>query len=89
MKGNLFKKGLAVATSLLMLAGGVSELPFAGVFEDMAITASAETEITYIDADGISQTISDYTWNCQEKCSQRIPKICNRQVSGGMVSQPG
>jgi hypothetical protein len=28
-------------------------------------------------------------WNCQEMCSQRIPKICNRQVSGGMVSQPG
>ena len=22
-------------------------------------------------------------------CSQRIPKICNGQVSGGMVSQPG
>ena len=28
-------------------------------------------------------------WNCQEMCSQRIPKISNRQVSGGMVSQPG
>ena len=28
-------------------------------------------------------------WNCQEMCSQRIPKICNRQVSGGLVSQPG
>ena len=30
-----------------------------------------------------------YYWNCQEMCSQRIPKICNRQVSGGMVSRPG
>ena len=61
MKGNLFKKVLAAATSFLMLAGGVSELPFAGIFENMTITASAETGITYVDADGTSQTISDYT----------------------------
>ena len=27
-------------------------------------------------------------WNCQEMCSQRIPKILDRQESGGVVSQP-
>lgn len=37
----------------------------------------------------IQSTPRAHGWNCQEMCSQRIPKICNRQVSGGMVSQPG
>jgi len=27
-------------------------------------------------------------WNCQEMCSQRIPKILDRQESGGVMSQP-
>ena len=27
-------------------------------------------------------------WNCQEKCSRRIPKILDRQESGGVMSQP-
>ena len=27
-------------------------------------------------------------WNCQEMCSQRIPKILDRQESGSVVSQP-
>ena len=27
-------------------------------------------------------------WTCQEKCSQKIPKILERQESGGMMSQP-
>jgi len=26
-------------------------------------------------------------WNCQEMCSQRIPKILDRQESGGVISQ--
>ncbi len=28
------------------------------------------------------------TWNCQEMCSRRIPKIMDRQDSGGVMSQP-
>ena len=28
-------------------------------------------------------------WNCQEMCSQRIPKILDRQESGGMMSRLG
>ena len=27
-----------------------------------------------------------YFWNCQEMCSQRIPKILDRQESGGVMS---
>ena len=27
-------------------------------------------------------------WNCQEMCSQRIPKIMDRQISGSVMSQP-
>lgn len=27
-------------------------------------------------------------WNCQEMCSRRIPKIMDRQDSGGVMSQP-
>ena len=27
-------------------------------------------------------------WNCQEMCSQRIPKILDRQESGSVMSQP-
>ena len=46
MKGKLFKKALAVATSVLMLAGGASVQPFIDIFEDMAITASAADTIT-------------------------------------------
>ena len=46
MKGKLFKKVLAVATSVLMLAGGASVQPFSDIFEDMAITASAADTIT-------------------------------------------
>lgn len=30
-----------------------------------------------------------HKWICQEKCSQKIPKIMDRQDSGGMMSQPG
>ena len=26
-------------------------------------------------------------WNCQEMCSRRIPKILDRQESGGVMSQ--
>ena len=26
-------------------------------------------------------------WNCQEMCSRRIPKILDRQVSGGVVRE--
>ena len=28
------------------------------------------------------------SWNCQEMCSQRIPKIMDRQISGSVMSQP-
>ena len=28
-------------------------------------------------------------WNCQEMCSRRIPKILDRQESGGMMSRLG
>ncbi len=42
MKEKLFKKALAVATSVLMLSGGVPIQPLSQVFEDIAITASAE-----------------------------------------------
>ena len=28
-----------------------------------------------------------YVWNCQEMCSRRIPKILDRQESGGVMSQ--
>ena len=28
-------------------------------------------------------------WNCQEMCSRRIPKILDRQESGGVMSQLG
>jgi hypothetical protein len=62
MKGKLFKRTLAAATSVLMLTGGVSGLPFAGIFEHAAITASAvQDTITYIDANGTSQTCQTYT----------------------------
>ena len=27
-------------------------------------------------------------WNCQGMCSQRIPKILDRQISGSVMSQP-
>jgi len=27
-------------------------------------------------------------WNCQEMCSQEIPKILDRPESGSVVSQP-
>ncbi len=47
MKGKLFKKALAVATSVLMLAGGASVQPFIDIFEDMAITASAADAFIY------------------------------------------
>ena len=29
----------------------------------------------------------EYIWNCQEMCSRRIPKILDRQVSGGVVRE--
>ncbi|MBQ9208811.1 MAG: hypothetical protein IJ149_04400 [Oscillospiraceae bacterium] len=41
MKGKLFKKALAVATSVLMLSGGVPIQPLSQLFDRMAITASA------------------------------------------------
>lgn len=41
MKEKRFKKALAVATSVLMLSGGVPIQPLSQVFEDIAITASA------------------------------------------------
>ncbi len=42
MRGKLIKKALAVATAFLMLSGGVSVQPFADIFKDTAITASAQ-----------------------------------------------
>ena len=42
MKGKFWRKALAVATSVLMLSGGVSVQPFADIFKGMAITASAQ-----------------------------------------------
>ena len=42
MKGKFWRKALAVATSVLMLSGGVPIQPLSQVFEDIAITASAE-----------------------------------------------
>ncbi len=46
MKEKLFKKALAVATSVLMLSGGVPIQPLSQVFEDIAITANAEGQGT-------------------------------------------
>lgn len=61
MKGKLFKRTLAVAVSVLMLTGGVSVQPYSGIFEDVAITAIAESNVTYLDAVGASQTCPTYT----------------------------
>ena len=57
MKGKLFKKALAVATSVLMLSGGVSAQPFADIFKDMAITANAETTTSTINISGTDYTL--------------------------------
>lgn len=46
MKGKLFKKALAVATSVLMLSCGVPIQSLSQVFEDIAITASAEENVS-------------------------------------------
>ena len=46
MKGKLFKKALVVATSVLMLSCGVPIQSLSQVFEDIAITASAEENIS-------------------------------------------
>jgi len=37
----------------------------------------------------LDMTDSEKKWNCQEMCSQRIPKILDRQESGGMMSRLG
>ncbi len=59
MKGRFWRKALAVATSVLMLSGGVPIQPLSQVFEDIAITASAVGNTINIEANG--QTISDTT----------------------------
>ena len=46
MKGKFWRKALAVATSVLMLSGGLSVQPFADIFKGTAITAYAQgTEV--------------------------------------------
>ena len=46
MRGKLFTKALAVATSVLMLSGGLSVQPFADIFKGTSITAYAQgTEV--------------------------------------------
>nr|MCR4645822.1 hypothetical protein [Oscillospiraceae bacterium] len=42
MRGKLFTKALAVATSVLMLSGGLSVQPFADIFKGTSITAYAQ-----------------------------------------------
>ena len=37
--------------------------------------------------DGFVLLYKRLEWNCQEMCSQRIPKIMDRQVSGGVMRQ--
>ena len=38
--------------------------------------------------EGKTWVIPVFLWNCQEMCSQKIPKILDRQESGSVVSQP-
>ena len=53
MKGKLFKKALAVATSVLMLSGGVPIQPLSQVFENIAITAHTQgTTVTLTSESG-------------------------------------
>lgn len=64
MKGKLFKKLLAVATSVLMLSGGVSVQPFTDIFKDTVITANAvsTTDVTWY-MDGGKNGHSSCTFN--------------------------
>ena len=34
------------------------------------------------------EDLFERVWNCQGMCSQRIPKILDRQISGSVMSQP-
>ena len=56
MKGRFWRKALAAALALLIVSGSTPIQPLSQVFEDIAITASAESAITpvtpQLDSDG-------------------------------------
>ena len=66
----------------------------------IAADVDSDNKITLRDAEIILQKNSgeisslpyteelNWKWNCQEMCSQRIPKIMDRQISGSVMSQP-
>ena len=83
-----FKRTAAFVLALTLVAG-VPQANVGGLLtRDQGIVAHAEPEqsVSVAEALTISNGSNQYVWNCQEMCSRRIPKILDRQESGGMMS---
>ena len=46
---------------------------------------SSSLNMTIYEKDMIMSNLLNVLWNCQEMCSRRIPKILDRQESGGVM----
>ena len=68
----------------VLLAVHLILIAFAMVYVTLMFKVSIENNTFHVR----TRIGKKYSWNCQGMCSQRIPKILDRQISGSVMSQP-
>ena len=88
-----------IEAALVLEGGALRSLYTAGVLDMfmekniefscvIGVSAGALTAANYISKQKYRSAKINILWNCQGMCSQRIPKILDRQISGSVMSQP-
>ena len=76
---------IGIPDSIINKDGRLTDEEFAVIKTHPAIGAGILKKINIAPFISIG---AHYHWTCQEMCSRRIPKIMDRQDSGGVMSQP-